>query len=330
MRCPTLEQLPPPPQGKTGWPWTEECPQLPATMADGTAWPRLSIVTPSYNQGEFIEQTIRSVLLQGFPNLEYVIMDGGSTDNSVAIIRNYSPWLSYWVSEPDQGQSAAINSGFKHATGELLGWLNSDDQYTPGAFQVFVQSALTHPSADAFVGIGRLIDREGRIHSHRAPPPDITLDTLYRWMSGNDFCQPSCVFRRHAWDVAGPLDESIHIALDVDLWMKMVKEGCRFVALPELLSTVLIHENAKTITYRELMCVDFAIIAIRHGGEHVVRDYLETLARRVSWSEPNLHKILEHPIIRFLLPVLRTMMKPAVRRSDITPRWTQADKRVTK
>ena len=105
MHCPTLAELPPPPPDKTGWPWSEESPPLPATMPDGSPWPRISIVTPSYNQGQFIEETIRSVLLQGYPNLEYIVMDGGSTDNSVEIVRNYNSWLAYWVSEPDRGQA---------------------------------------------------------------------------------------------------------------------------------------------------------------------------------------------------------------------------------
>src|SRR5262245_23266161 len=108
MSCTRLIALPPPPPSKTGWPWTEESPPLPETMPDGSPWPRLSIVTPSYNQGQFIEATIRSVLLQGYPNLEYVVIDGASTDNSVGIIKQYEKWLTYWVSEPDSGQSCAI------------------------------------------------------------------------------------------------------------------------------------------------------------------------------------------------------------------------------
>jgi len=120
MRCPTLSGLPPPPNDRVGWPWTEATPPAGETLPDGRPWPKISIVTPSYNQGQFIEETIRSVLLQGYPNLEYLIIDGGSTDGSVEIIRKYEPWLAYWVSERDGGQSEAINKGFRRATGEIV------------------------------------------------------------------------------------------------------------------------------------------------------------------------------------------------------------------
>src|SRR5262245_50300660 len=113
MKCPAVAELPPPPSGKTGWPWTDETPPLPSTQPDGSPWPRISIVTPSYNQSEFIEETIRSVLLQGYPDLEYIIIDGGSTDQSLDIIRKYARWLAYWISEKDRGQSHAINKGFE-------------------------------------------------------------------------------------------------------------------------------------------------------------------------------------------------------------------------
>src|SRR5579863_7058205 len=137
MRCPRLADLPPPPDGKTGWPWTEESPSMPPCRTDGTAWPRISIVTPSYNQGEFIEETIRSILLQGYPDLEYFVLDGGSTDGSVDVIRKYQPWLTWWDSGKDDGQTDAINRGLQKSSGQLFNWINSDDMLLPnGLFEI--------------------------------------------------------------------------------------------------------------------------------------------------------------------------------------------------
>ena len=130
----TLKDLPPAPEGKRGWPWTEQTEPLPDKMADGSDWPRISIVTPSYNQGQFIEETIRSVLLQGYPNLEYIIIDGSSDDNSVEVIKKYESWLAHWVSEPDNGQSDALNKGFHYSSGTISAYLNSDDLYFPNVF----------------------------------------------------------------------------------------------------------------------------------------------------------------------------------------------------
>ncbi|RPH92435.1 MAG: glycosyltransferase, partial [Lysobacterales bacterium] len=118
MRCPGLNELPPPPAGRSGWPWTAETP--PPGAADASAdWPRITIVTPSFNQAEYIEETIRSVLLQGYPDLEYYVIDGGSTDGSADIIRKYAQYLAGWASEPDRGQSHALNKGFARASGQV-------------------------------------------------------------------------------------------------------------------------------------------------------------------------------------------------------------------
>ena len=158
MRCPTLNELPPPLSEKTGWPWTEGSPKLTDHMTNGNRWPLVSIVTPSYNQGQFIEETIRSVLLQGYPNLEYIIIDGGSTDNSVEIIRKYEPWLAYWVSEPDNGQSEAINRGWSISQGDILAWLNSDDMYTQNAIQTAVSTLQRHPEMTMIYGDTNVIN----------------------------------------------------------------------------------------------------------------------------------------------------------------------------
>ena len=134
MKCPTISELPPAPKDKTGWPWTEESTKLPEKSPDGSRWPCITVITPSFNQGQFLEEAIRSVLLQGYPNLEYFVFDGGSSDNSSEIIKKYSSWLTYWVSEPDNGQSAVINRGLQMGTGFYATWINSDDMLCKNAF----------------------------------------------------------------------------------------------------------------------------------------------------------------------------------------------------
>ena len=156
-----IEALPPIDVTKQGWPWIEASDSLPDKMPNGSDWPRISIVTPSYNQGKFLEETIRSVFLQGYPNLEYIIIDGGSTDNSIEIIKKYEPWLTYWVSEKDRGQSHAINKGFEHATGEIYGWLNSDDYFLPRALKAFAQASIKDKNSVAWAGSALEINKIG-------------------------------------------------------------------------------------------------------------------------------------------------------------------------
>src|SRR6516165_3673631 len=226
MRCPTLSELPPPPEGKSGWPWTRETPPLPDVRADGSPWPRISIVTPSYNQAQFIEETIRSVLLQGYPNLEYVIMDGGSSDQSVKIIKKYEPWLAYWVSTRDKGQAEAINKGFARATGEIWAWLNSDDVYEMGVFSRVAKLFQQLPDVDVLSGRCRRWDGGGR-GNLIDPSPLRTLEDFLKiktnWTSGRMIVQPEAFFRPGAFEVAKGVREELNYCFDGCLWMDMAK-----------------------------------------------------------------------------------------------------------
>lgn len=215
--CPTVTELPPPPAGSAGWPWTEESPQLPVCMPGGTPWPRVSIVTPSYNQAQFLEETIRSVLLQGYPNLEYLVMDGGSTDGSVEILHKYEPWLAHWVSEPDRGQSHAINEGWDQSTGDVLAWINSDDLYLPGACQRAAHALVEDPDIGLVHGLCQFVDPAGRVIGQYASQP---FDWA-RQLVSNGIAQPTVFLRRAAVEAAGHLDESLHYLMDYDLWLRV-------------------------------------------------------------------------------------------------------------
>jgi glycosyltransferase involved in cell wall biosynthesis len=216
MRCPTVDELCPPPAGQKGWPWTEGSAPLPPTTPNGALWPKVSIVTPSYNQGLFLEETIRSVLLQGYPSLEYIVIDGGSTDGSVEIIRKYEKWLAHWVSEPDRGQSHAINKGFTKATGEIVAWLNSDDVYERRALQQAAQFLVDH-QVDMVYADSHIIDENGR----RTGTTDSPTFHLADLLMDSFVPQQAAFFQRQVTDVVGLLNESFNYAMDYDLWLRI-------------------------------------------------------------------------------------------------------------
>lgn len=242
-------------------------------MPDGNPWPRISIVTPSFNQGAFIEETIRSVLLQGYPNLEYIIIDGGSTDQSVEIIRKYEPWLSWWVSEKDKGQSHAINKGLEKTSGDLLGWLNSDDYYVPGALLKFAQAYAEDTSAGAIYGQGHVVNDKGEI-VHTPQLVQVTRESLFGWCFGNDFMQPSCLFTRKAWLESGPIDESLNFSLDVEFWIR-ISERFQFKRITDVLSIALSHPQAKTTASRRRALAEFALVCMKYGEEVCARRTLD-------------------------------------------------------
>lgn len=247
-----LHELPPPISSRTGWPWTEESTHLPETMPDGSPWPRISIVTPSYNQGQFIEETIRSVLKQGYPNLEYIIIDGGSTDNSVVVIKKYEPWLAYWVSEPDRGQSHAINKGIRQASGNILLWLNSDDLCLPDAFRRVAQAFHTNPASLLVSGQACLIDVQGQIIGELRSQFTSWDDLITN--PGNMIRQVSTFFSRSIFSELGLIDESLDIAMDTELLIRFTQFHVPLI-LDEYLTSYRTHTNAKSYqiikTYEE-------------------------------------------------------------------------------
>lgn len=259
MRCPPISEFSLPPPGVTGWPWTVETPQLPATRSDGSPWPRISIVTPSYNQGQFIEETIRSVLLQGYPDIEYIIIDGGSTDGSVDIIRKYEGSLSFWVSETDAGQSDAINKGLRRATGSIVNWLNSDDFLAPRALRKIAEAfGGEDETLGAVAGIGHKIDANRNIFY--SPLPElINRETLLRAIDGWNFMQPACFFRKSAWDKCGPIRTDLHYCMDYAFWLKMSKEY-EFKVLNEDIAYINAHPAAKSIAERKRLFAEVAIL----------------------------------------------------------------------
>jgi glycosyltransferase involved in cell wall biosynthesis len=240
-----LSKLPAAPSGKRGWPWTaHNLPPL-SDPLDGNRWPLISIVTPSRNQGRFIEETIRSVLLQGYPNLEYIVIDGGSTDESVELIKKYSPWITYWVSERDRGQSHAINKGFARARGGVIGWLNSDDVLMENALLRVGRYFSEHPSCEFLGGYSEFRDVAGESVAWSVTDLPRSLPELLEYSLGRYLAQPSVFFTRRVFDVVGPLREQLHYTMDLDLWLRL-SDHCQLYIIPEALSWMRAHDDAKT------------------------------------------------------------------------------------
>ena len=227
--------LPSPREGLHGWPWVGAIPEV-AKPGD-TNWPRITLVTPSYQQARFLEECLRSVLLQGYPNLEFVVMDGGSTDGSVEIIARYAPFLSHWQSQRDGGQGHAINLGFARATGEIMGWLNSDDMLLPGALFA-VALAFLHSRAEIVYGDAlNAYEEDGSVEYWRG-----------YWVR-SPFLQFGGIISSHAvfWrrSVHVPIWEELHCNVDGELWQRLVP-GRRLRYLPQPLGVCRIHSDTKS------------------------------------------------------------------------------------
>jgi glycosyltransferase involved in cell wall biosynthesis len=239
--------------------------------------PKISIVTPSFNQALFLEKTICSVLDQGYPNLEYIIIDGGSTDGSQEIIRRYEARLTYWVSERDLGQTDAINKGFDRATGEIYAWLNSDDTYQPGALEEAAEFMRLNPAIGMVYGSAMYIDEEDRPIA-RYPARNTDLRGLRRGV--NTISQQAMFFRSTLWRMVRPLDSTFYYAMDYDLWVRIAS-----------LSPILWHdrywanfrlqEGSKSIREAYRCWPEVVKVHFRDGGSIFSILYMKYILRRI-------------------------------------------------
>jgi glycosyltransferase involved in cell wall biosynthesis len=207
-------------------------------------WPRISVITPSYNQGEFIERTLQSVLSQDYSDLEYIVVDGGSTDGAVDIVRRYRDRLAWFVSEPDRGQSHAINKGLAKATGDILCWLNSDDCFAPGALHAVGECFAQRSDVKVVVG-----------HTVRITLPAGGREQLRGRFAGRvrmllpwqpyELHQPSIFWRREVFERIGNLNEDLHYAMDFEYWLR-IADHFRFTHMDRVLSETHFHARAKT------------------------------------------------------------------------------------
>lgn len=243
-------------------------------------FPKVSIITPSYNQGRFLEDSILSVLEQGYPNLEYIIVDGGSKDESLEIIKKYQDRLAWWVSEKDKGHADALNKGFSHANGEILAWLNSDDIYFPGAVSEAISVLVSRPEVGMVYGDADLIDDSGADVGKFA-----SKQTGYRQMLRGSVHIPQATtfFRADLWRQVGPLDLTLFFSFDYDFWVKLAKVS-DLLYVPKRWAKFRIHEAGKTIVNDDRCYPDMLRVLEREGGSWLSQMRMRMYARKVFYT----------------------------------------------
>ncbi|NWG34852.1 MAG: glycosyltransferase [Chloroflexi bacterium] len=281
---------------KTKWPWRHASGTLP-TAWERAALPKISVITPSYNQGKYIEETIRSVLLQDYPNLEFIIMDGGSTDNTLEIIKKYEPWLAYWESVPDRGQSHAINKGLQKATGDWIAWLNADDLYLENALPL-IASAIVRSPEPVFWIVGATIFTDPDLHEISQFPPHLYtspgrdrnyiptgwIDFVCTKRSGIALPQPSSFWKRDIVIEVGGIDETLKYAMDHELYGRLAYHGFRPVLIGQALACFRMHSAQKTVNF-PIVFWEEELEIVRHWMRRVEGDEKQRLESYALWLE---------------------------------------------
>jgi GT2 family glycosyltransferase len=231
--------------------------------------PTISIVTPSLNQAPFLERTLYSVINQNYPALEYVVQDGGSTDRSIEVLRRYAPWLSHWTVEADEGQADALNRGFRHTSGEIMAYLNSDDLLLPGSLAYVARYFAQHQDVDVVYGHRVIITgHDALIGVHVLPAHDDETLSLFDFVP-----QETLFWRRSAWESAGSgFDASLHFGLDWDLLLRMRDSGAKMVRVPRFLGAFRVHDDQKTATSRAQYYVEASALRARANGTALSED----------------------------------------------------------
>jgi glycosyltransferase involved in cell wall biosynthesis len=258
--------------------------------------PTLSIVTPSFGQGEYIERTLYSVLNQNYPSLEYVVQDGGSKDDTIEILRRYEPFLAHWASEPDKGQADALNRGFAHTRGEIMAYLNSDDLLLPGSLAYVSRYFASHPEVDAVYGHRVMIDvNDGQVGIWVLPRHDDQVLSLLDFVP-----QETLFWRRSAWEKAGgQIDASLDFAIDWDLLLRLAESGAKIVRLPRFLGAFRVHEQQKSTLMEDLFLIECDKLRRRVHGRTISHD--EAAARVTAYQYRHIVYLAWERVKMFLL-----------------------------
>jgi len=257
--------------------------------AERTPTPLVTIVTPSYNQGRFLRRTIESVLNQTYPNIEYIVMDGASTDDSVEILNSYGDRFT-WVSERDKGQADAINKGFERGHGDILTFLNSDDVLTPDAVQKAVDFFTDHPEVDLVYGRANYTDEADCITGMY----NTDEYSLQRLIIDNCICQPATFWRKRIADLVGPFDIGLHMALDYDYWLRIATMGGRIAHIHEILAGSRLYAETKTLSLRERAYAEVFQVSQKYAGYVHINYFLGLWYHRIRENPTGIYRYLSY------------------------------------
>jgi glycosyltransferase involved in cell wall biosynthesis len=284
-----------------GWPSPVffQQPPLPLIKVNDDQIPslKISIVIPTLNQGDTIEDTICSIINQDYPYYEIIVMDGGSNDSTLDVIKRYKPYLAHVTSAPDKGQSQAINRGFQRATGDIFAWLNSDDYYLPGALAK-VAETFSDRSVEFLVGAGDVISLEHKFLRY-IPERILNREALIDWKNDRWIMQQSCFWRSGLWKRVGGVDESLGLLMDYDLWFKF-SSSCQPAALDHKLGIMRYYPETKTVKFRSKTNQELAYVYAKHGLYDELKELVASLAEQNSELEAQLSNIKSSLPVRLL------------------------------
>lgn len=289
-----------------GWP-DHGAVAVPERFTSDPSRPLFSIVIPTLNQGPYIEDTLLSILWQGYDNVEIIVVDGGSTDDTPAVLERYRPWISVLISEPDRGQSDAINKGFRRANGSILAWLNSDDFYLPGAFRSVLGCFAADPGGRWVIGSGDIISADQQFLRH-VPAREGSEQTLLAMENGCFLLQQSCFWSASLWQEAGGVDEGLSLLMDYDLWWRFSRR-CRGLVTQEKLGAMRYYATVKTRRQGERFPSELATIYARYGASEPLERLVQRLLKEKSALDERL-QALERQLPVRLLKRLRLLPRP--------------------
>jgi glycosyltransferase involved in cell wall biosynthesis len=246
----------------------------------------ISIIIPTLNQGDTIEDTLLSILAQNYGNLEIIVMDGGSSDATLSVLDRYKPWISHLISEQDGGQSQAINRGFRLASGEIFAWINSDDYYLPGTFYKVVSHFNSDPDIRFAVGSGDVISK-GHGFLRHVPALEMDQKTMLNWRKDRWIMQQSCFWRRSLWEEVKGVDESLHLLMDYDLWFRFSKLTSACV-ITDILAAMRYYPDVKTVKQKDKFQEEMAYVLAKNGAYQEVRALVADLVKEKTSAQKDL------------------------------------------